>query len=244
MIKEIEDYSWFPTIFRRYQADYIGSIVKWLSVYRPVVSELERVVGSTRPQFMHDLCSGSGIPAAYMEEQVKDLPPTALSDKFPDRSFKDKPKLIYIRTSTDVLKLVPQSGFCYTMYNSFHHFSSAEQKELVIKLAANKNAFFFAEILQPGILTMVRVIFASTILQVFTAPFVKPFSLKRLFFTYIIPVNLLTVLYDGIVSVCRSRSANYYQGLLKDVAKNDFAISVGQYNNWKGSIIFIKGTPL
>ena len=243
-MKEIEDYSWFPTTFRRYQADYIGSMVKWLSVYRPVVSELEQVIEATQPLFIQDLCSGSGIPAVYMQDHVKNIPPAALSDKFPYRSFRDKPKSIYIRTPTDVLTLVPQPGFCYTMYNAFHHFSSVEKKELVKTLAANKNAFLFTEILQPGVLSMIRVVFVSTILQVFTAPFVKPFSLKRLFFTYIIPVNLLTVLYDGIVSVFKSRSANYYRRLLGDVAKNDFTIAVGQYNNWKGSLTFIKGTPL
>ncbi len=243
MIKELEDYNWFPTIFRRYQADYIGSLVKWLSVYQPLVSQLEQLVDSTRPEIIQDLCSGSGIPAIYIRERGKNIPQTILSDKYPDLSFKDDPKLTYLKTSIDALELIPQPGICYTMYNAFHHFSSAEQKELVRKMGANRNAFLFAEILQPGILIMIRIIFASTILQLFTAPFIKPFSISRLFFTYIIPVNLLTVLYDGIISVFKSGSANYYRRLLEELSNDEFEISVGEYNNWKGSLIFIKGNP-
>jgi hypothetical protein len=171
------------------------------------------------------------------------MPQTILSDKYPDSSVKDD-QVTYIKTSTDALALVPQPGVCYSMYNAFHHFSSGEQQALIRKMAANSNAFLFAEILQPGILTMIRIIFAATILQLFTAPFIKPFSLKRLFFTYVLPVNLLTVLYDGIISVSKSRSFKYYCRLLEDISDNNFAVSVGQSNNWKGALIFIKGNPV
>jgi len=243
-MKELEDHSWFPPTFRRYQADYIGSLVKWLSVYRPVVPELEQLVATAHPLFMQDLCSGSGIPAVYMQKHVKNIPQTMLSDKFPSKQFRDNPQMIYIRQSTDVLALEPLPRICYTMYNAFHHFTDEQQKELANKMAENKNPFLFVEILQPGILTMIRVILASTVLQLLTAAFVKPFSLKRLFFTYIVPVNLFTVLFDGIISVFKSRSASYYRRSLQKLSIHEFEITLGQYNNWKGSLIFIKGSPV
>jgi hypothetical protein len=243
MIKELEDYSWFPQLLRRYQADYIGSIVKWLEVYRPLITELEQLIEVIHPQIIQDLCSGSGIPAIYMQKHVKNISQTILSDKYPNGFLKNDSESTYIKESTDALELIPLRGVCYTMYNSFHHFSAVEQKELVKKMTVNKNAFLFAEILQPGILTTIRIIFAATILQLFTAPFVKPFSLKRLLFTYIIPVNLLTVLYDGVISVLKSRSYNYYRHLVEDISDNDFTVSVVRYHNWKGALIFIKGNP-
>jgi len=243
MIKELEDYSWFPPMFRRYQAEYIGSLVIWLRIYRPLVSELEQLVRSTRPQFIQDLCSGSGIPAIYVQKQMKNIPQTMLSDKFPDTSFNDNANLTYLKKSIDAIWVVPDPHICYTMYNAFHHFSSDQQKEMVNKMAVRKSPFLFAEILQPGVLTTIRIIFAATILQLFTAPFIKPFSLKRLFFTYIIPVNLLTVLYDGIISVFKSRPAHYYRKLLEGSSDNGFVITIGQYNNWQGNLVFIKGTP-
>lgn len=244
MIKELEDYSWFPLSLRRYQADYIGSLVKWLSVYQPLVAQLDELSNSTKADTIQDLCSGSGIPAIYMLERAKNISQMLLSDKYPDGSFKDDQKLKYIKTSTDVIELVPQPGVCYTMYNAFHHFSPCEQKQLISKMAENKNGFLFAEILHPGILTIIRIVFAATVLQLLTAPFIKPFSFKRLFFTYFIPFNLLTVLYDGLISVTRSGAHNYYCSLFENMSGNDFIISVEQCRNWKGRLIFIKGNPV
>jgi len=43
------------------------------------------------------------------------------------------------------------------------------------------------------------------------APFVKPFSLGRLFFTYVVPVNVLTITWDGVISVLRARTAEQYR---------------------------------
>jgi len=46
--------------------------------------------------------------------------------------------------------------------------------------------------------------------------FIKPFSLIRLLFTYILPVNILTITYDGMISVLKSRSLKQYQTLLNN----------------------------
>ena len=87
MIKELEDYSWFPPLLRRYQADYIGSMVAWLGVYRPLIPLATQLVNVNTPVMIQDLCSGSGIPAMYMQQQVKGFPKTLLSDKYPDTAF-------------------------------------------------------------------------------------------------------------------------------------------------------------
>jgi hypothetical protein len=50
---------------------------------------------------------------------------------------------------------------------------------------------------------------------VFT-PFIRPLSLRRIFFTYILPVNLITITYDGIISVLKSRTADQYRSLFAE----------------------------
>ena len=244
MIKELEDYSWFPPLLRRYQMDYIGSLVSWLRVYRPLMPVVAQMVNADHGVMIQDLCSGSGIPAIYIQQHIKHFPKTLLSDKYPDPAFTDAAELEYIKSPVDVLALIPQHGICYTMYNSIHHLSPGDQITLVKKMIASRNNFLFAEILEPGIFTMIKIILSATLLQLFTAPFIKPFSLKRLFFTYIIPFNLFTVLYDGIISVIKSGSVNRYRKLFERLSTNDFEVSVGRFNNWKGPVIYIKGNPL
>jgi hypothetical protein len=91
---------------------------------------------------------------------------------------------------------------------------------------------------------MIKIIFTTTILQLCTAPFVKPFSFVRLFFTYIIPVNLFTVTYDGIISVLKSKTAIKYRELFSNIATNSFKISVTKIKSWKINIVYIKGEPV
>ena len=244
MIKELEDYSWFPPLLRRYQMDYIGSLVSWLGVYRPLIPVAAQMVNVNDPVIVQDLCSGSGIPAIYMQHQVKLILKTLLSDKYPVIAFANSEELEYIKLPVDVLALIPQHRICYTMYNGFHHFSPGDQAALIKKMVEGRNGFLFAEILEPRIFTMIKILLTATLLQVFTAPFIKPFSLKRLFFTYIIPVNLFTVLYDGIISVIRSGSVNQYRKLFEELSSDDFEVAVGRFNNWKGPVIYIKGNPL
>ncbi len=244
MIRELEDYNWFPSMLRRFQMDYIGSLVTWLKLYQPLVPVLQQLTEANQIFIIQDICSGSGIPATAMQHTVKNISNTVLSDKYPDASFINSDTIAYLKASTDVLLLVPQPAICYTMYNGFHHFSNDEQKELVKKMAFAKSVFLFAEILEPVFFTMIKIIFASTLLQLFAAPFIQPFSLSRLFFTYIIPVNVFTGLYDGIISVMKSKSVKQYRKLLDGISGTDFEITVKKHNHWKGSVVSIKGNPV
>jgi hypothetical protein len=130
------------------------------------------------------------------------------------------------------------------MYNAFHHFEPVQQTVLVKKMVLNKNAFIFAEIMEPGILTVIKILFTTTILQIILAPFIKPFSWLRLFFTYIIPVNLFTVSYDGVISVLKSRSSVDYHHRLSGLSTAEFEVTVRRFPNWKGAVVCITGNPL
>jgi len=143
-----------------------------------------------------------------------------------------------------VLEIQPEENTVYTTYNAFHHFPKTQQKAFVKKMAAHKTCFLIGEILTPGFFNGVKILLTATLLQLLTAAFVKPFSLPRLFFTYIIPVNLFTVTYDGIISVIRSKTAKEYNDLLQDISNPSYSITVHTIKNWKGDLVYIKGEPV
>jgi hypothetical protein len=243
MIKELEDYNWFPKIFRRFQMEYIGSIIKWVHFYQPMVPVLKILLKENNTNTIHDLCSGSGLPAVYFQEQMGDRYKTILTDKFPESSFINTVTVNYLQKESDVMELLPERGRCYTMYNAFHHFNHQQQKHIIQKLQTANAPFVFAEILEPDISTLIKIIFTTTILQLLTVPFVRPFSLLRLLFTYIIPVNLFTVTYDGVVSVLKSKSVKQYQKLLQEMINDSYELSAHRYSSWKGAVIYLKGNP-
>lgn len=243
MIKELEDYSWFPKKLRRWQMEFIGSIAVWTKLYQPLVQVLQQIIEQNKITALQDLCSGSGIPAINIHNKLTSKIPMLLTDKFPDTSFINKPGINYLLKPVDVLELDTEHGTIYTMYNAFHHFTAAQQQEMVQNLANKQAPFLIAEILEPGWLNGIKIFFTTTIIQFLTAPWVQPFSLARLFFTYIVPVNLFTVTYDGIVSVLKSKTAVQYGKLLKNISNQSYAITVHTVNNWKGNLVYIKGVP-
>lgn len=243
MIKELEDYNWFPQLFRRFQAAYIGSIIKWTKFYKPLVPVVQQLLNENKISNIQDLCSGSGMPAVFMQQQLSGNYKTILSDKFPEYSFATTENIIYLKNETDVLLLKPEHDTCYTMYNAFHHFADSEQRQLLKNLQAANAPFVIAEILEPDFFTLIKIVFTTTIVQLVAAPFVKPFSLLRLLLTYIIPVNLITVTYDGVISVFKSKSAQQYQNLVNKITNENYEITVHKTGNWKGAITYIKGNP-
>ena len=242
-MQELEDYTWFPKIFRRWQLEFVGNISVWTKLYQPLATELQQMADTNTITALQDVCSGSGMPAIYVYAQLNTIKPMLLTDRYPVANFKNKSLLTYCLDPVDVLEMQPKENIGYSMFNAFHHFSFAQQKEWMQKMAANNAPVLIAEILEPGVLNVIKIFFAATIVQLFTAPFVKPFSLLRLLFTYIIPVNIFTVAYDGIISVFKSKTAAQYKELLKDISSQSYHITVSTINNWKGNLVYIKGEP-
>ena len=244
MLKELEDYTWFPAMLRRWQMDFIGNMVIWTKLYQPLQPVMEELIHVNKVRSIQDTCSGSGLPALSLHGKLNAEIPLLLTDKYPPAVFKKNELVEYAVQAADILDLKPAGDTLYTMFNSFHHFSDEQQNEIVRNFSNNRAPFLVAEILEPGIGEGIKIFFTTTIGQLITAPFVQPFSLVRLFFTYILPVNLFTVAWDGIISVIKSKTCKQYNKQLSHISTPSFVISVHQLNNWKGNLVYIKGTPI
>ncbi|HYG50133.1 MAG TPA: hypothetical protein VD905_04475, partial [Flavobacteriales bacterium] len=139
----------------------------------------------------------------------------------------------------DARAVIGKTGACYTMFNALHHFSDTEKLNLLLDMRKSRVTAYIAEILQPGLFCLIKVVLMTTVGQLFLAPFVKPFSWKRLFFTWIIPVNLITVTWDGVVSVLKSRTYKQYQ-LLFAGEKN---VHVKRMGSFLAPVIVIEINP-
>lgn len=243
MLKELEDYTWFPPILRRWQMDFIGSLAVWTKLYAPLAPVLQELITETPCIKIQDVCSGSGLPALYIQKRVKNKLPLFLSDKFPGESF-NKTDAKYITPSVDVTTLQPLKNTCYTMYNAFHHFNAVTQLHIVKSMAAANVPFLFAEILQPGIFNMIKIFLTTTVVQLLAAPFVKPFSLARLFFTYIVPVNIFTITYDGVVSVLKSKTAGQFAAAIQHAGNSNYSVTVHTLKTKAATIVYLKGKPV
>lgn len=213
-MKELEDYNWFPPLLRNFQTDYIGFVVAKFNIYQAFIEYLK--TQAYPKSIAYDLCAGSGEPACSIFSKSAVFTKLFLSDKYPNTKFITRENVIYIDESVDVLTMKFEKGITYTMFNAFHHFSDLDKHSIVQKCDQANANLFIVEILEPNVLMLLKVMTLTTFGVILFNPFVKPFSWKRLFFTYIIPINIVTISIDGIISVFKSKSLKQYKNMFTE----------------------------
>lgn len=239
-IKELEDYAWFPAILRKYQMELIGMTVSYFGFYHTIANQINADLNTSDLKSITDLCSGSGLPGIYVHRKLQ-MPEvqTLLTDKYPQQIITED-GVTYSTNSFDINDLNPDSGTYYTMYNAFHHLPENEQKSLIQKVLSTKSQLMIVEIVQPGLLNIIKVTMASTLGVWFLCPKIRPFEWKRLFYTYILPVNILTVLIDGYISVLKSKSIKDYSLQLEAIFPTQTGITISEHSAFPAKIITIK----
>jgi hypothetical protein len=237
-VKELEDHSWFPPVLRNFQTEFIGFVVATFNVYDVFVQYLKTLMLPVQP--MTDLCAGSGEPAISIFRISNCFSRLFLSDKYPNALKFHDGKISHDIVKIDVLEIEFKLGTYYTMFNAFHHFTDEDKLKIAQKIRASGSLAFLVEILEPTIFCLLKVFLITTVGSLLLTPFILPFSLKRLFFTYIFPVNILAITFDGIVSVFKSRSVKQYQKLFADCENT---IKIFRLTNGLNPLIVIQIGP-
>ncbi len=243
---ELEDQFWFPTFFRDQQTAFIGFVAGAFGIYNPLLPQLQKILASNGDKTWTDCCSGAAGPVLYFQEKLKFKGNILLTDKFPNKTFKENKKLniAYLNNPLDILKdKIPNKGLV-TMFNAFHHFNLQERKIIIDQLIKTNRPFLIAEILQPNVLDAIKIFVTAIVGQVLLAPFIKPFSFKRLFFTYFIPLNIVTVLWDGIASVIRAIPFSHLKQLAETIDSKGFEVKAIKHKTALAVITYIVGKPV
>lgn len=240
-LKELEDYPWFPSNLRKMQLEYVGWISFQLKLYRPVLKEIIKFPSN---QWV-DLASGSGWPALYLQKNASHQIQYTLSDLYPDSVSNEVKKQVEVeREPLNLIDFQPETGKQYSLFNAFHHFSSAQQKQLIKKMKEAKASCIIAEVLEPSLLSFIQVTLAAFIVQPLTAWAIRPFSILRMITTYLIPIQLVTVAWDGWLSVIKSKNINQYKELLSGFNDNQYSIEAKRIQQLQGNLIVIIAQPI
>ena len=239
--KELEDYPWFPPYLRKMQLEYVGWISVQLKLYRPLL----KVINKFPSNQWVDLASGSGWPAFYIQKNASPQIHYTLSDLYPDSFSNEVKKEVAVTLKPlNLIYFQPEIGKQYTIFNAFHHFNSAQQKQLIIKMKEARASCIIAEVLEPSLFCFIQVTLAAFILQPLTAWAIRPFSVLRIITTYLIPIQLLTVAWDGWLSVLKSKSFKQYKALFGALSDDQYSIEVKRIPQLHGNLIFIIAQPI
>jgi hypothetical protein len=172
-----------------------------------------------------------------------------LTDKYPNAgafAYTQVRSEIPVRFYTDPVDArdVPPdlTGF-RTMFTSFHHFPPEEGRGIIQDAVSARQGIGIFEVTRRTALTIILIVLWSIASFVFTV-FVHPFRWSRLFWTYIVPVIPLVLLFDGVVSCLRTyRPAEFLELVGKLSA--DYEWEAGEFRDsyFKLPITYLIGYP-
>lgn len=248
---EFEDQKWFPTLLRNYTTDFLQFLSNKMKVYEPVVEEINEALRKSNTSTIIDLGSGSGGGLLWLGNELKRNNPELkiiLTDFFPNKiafeqTKKRAPYFDYSLDSVDA-RNVPQylTGF-RTQFLSFHHFKPQDAMMILQNAVDRKQPIGIFEIQDKTFPSMLAM-FLSPLSVLLTTPFIHPFRLGRLIFTYLIPILPLVVLWDGIVSSLRTYSVEELKALVDSIKnKESFDWKIEKKQSKKGFVIYLIAIP-
>jgi hypothetical protein len=246
---EVEDQRWFPSSIRTYMTDYLSYVADRFDFYEPLTRPLEDLLDSTQSDQIVDLAAGSGGGWRLLLPRIKERIPHAkviCTDLFPPGQDSDDPSSaspefwpqpVDARAVPDDLKGVR------TMFLSFHHFKSKDAISILSNAVDKGQPIFIVEAQKRNLSHLIR--FAlSPLFVVLLTPQIRPFTLQRFIFTYLIPIIPLCVWWDGIVSVLRTFTPDELEGLANKADPSEsFHWQVQNIEHQNVSLLVLTGQP-
>ncbi|MTI29499.1 hypothetical protein [Xanthovirga aplysinae] len=226
---EFEDLSWFPSFLRNYGTDFLQFMANFFDIYPGIVPILKKGLEKGETLHILDLASGGGggwkTLGGHLKKKVPGLRVT-LSDFYPNlEAFKsmkgyDNEVFDYYSESLNALDVPKEIKGLRTQFLSFHHFKPKDARHLLQNAVNSQAPIAIFEIQQRDLSHFIKALF-SPISVLLTAPFIRPFKIGRMIFTYLIPLVPLFVWWDGVISVLRTYTFDEIHQLTENLEKGE-----------------------
>lgn len=248
---EFEDQKWFPSFLRNYGTDFLQFLSNVTKMYKPIVPVLSDALKKTNTNTIIDLGSGGGGGLLWLNEELKKEVPTLkiqLTDFYPNLSAFDYTtsktnNISYSKNSVDAREVPNELKGFRTQFLSLHHFKPNEAKQILQNAVDSGQGIGVFEGQERSLPSIIAMIF-SPLTVLFTTPFIRPFKLGRIIFTYLVPIVPLFVLWDGIVSSLRTYSVEEMESLISEIDnKESYNWEVKRVKSGPSVILYLIGTP-
>lgn len=247
---EFEDLKWFPSFLRDYMTDFLQFLSNKTKLYKPIIPILKKGLELSKTNQIIDLGSGGGGGLYWLNSELKkDIPDLKiiLTDYYPNISaFKfakqQSDNFDYIESPIDARNVPSDLNGLRTQFLSLHHFKPKDAKQILQNAINSKRNIAVFEAQERSFPSILAMLF-SPLSVLFTTPFIKPFKIGRLIFTYLIPIIPIVVLWDGIVSCLRTYSVKEMNALVKDLRAYDtYTWEINKVKSGPGVVLYLLGT--
>ncbi len=248
---EFEDQEWFPTFLRNYLTDFLQFLSNKSKLYQPILPLLTQKLKEDKANTIIDLASGGGGGLLWLNQELKKEIPTlniVLTDYYPNVAAFERTRQLadnfeYIPTPVDARQVPPHLQGFRTQFLSFHHFRPEDAAQILQNAIDKRASIGVFEAQDRSIPSIMAMIF-SPITVLLVTPFIRPFSFRRLLFTYLLPIIPLFVLWDGVVSCFRTYSIEEMEALVATLSNTStYNWEIGEKKGKAHKILYLIGTP-
>lgn len=248
---EFEDFQWFPTFLRNYMTDFLQFLSNRFDLYKSVVPLLSEALEKSGGETIVDLASGGGGGLLKLSEHLKAQHPQLkiiLTDFYPNitafkRTVALSPVFTYSEQSVNAMDVPSNLKGLRTQFLSLHHFRPEAAVKILQNAVDSNTPIALFESQQRDVKSMISMLF-SPISVLLVTPFIRPFSIGRIFFTYIIPLVPIFILWDGVVSALRTYSVKEMHELVSNVKGHErYEWKIGVQKSGPG-VPYLIGFPL
>ncbi len=146
----------------------------------------------------------------------------------------------YLSEPVDATRVPSHLKGMRTLFEGFHHFKPDMAMSILHDAYDNKAALgIFEASLKPpfGFVLLLLSPFITLISYLLLTPFMKPRTLPRFFFTYLVPIVPLATCWDGIVSLLRVYSVKELNEMVSTLNSKEYFWEVGQAST--GTPVFV-----
>ena len=246
---EFEDLSWFPIFLRNYGTDFLQFLSNKTKLWKPAIPLIEEALRYDDSNQIIDLASGGGGGFIYLNEELrKNIPDlkVLLTDYYPNISAFEYTKdqaanFEYLESPVDARNVPLELNGLRTQFLSLHHFKRKDAIKILQNAIDSNSSIAIFEAQERSVPSILAMLF-SPITVLLITPFIRPFKLGRILFTYIIPIIPLFVLWDGIVSSLRTYSVKEMQEMIQELEnKESFQWQTGRIKSGPGVVLYLIG---
>lgn len=249
---EFEDQEWFPTFLRNYGTDFLQFLSNKTKMYKLIIPIIKKGLKKGKTNQIVDIGSGGGGGLIWLNSELKkDVPDLKiiLTDFYPNipafKLTKQKANNFeFIEKPIDARNVPTELKGLRTQFLSLHHFKPTDAKRILQNVIDTNSTIAIFEVQERSFPSIIAMIF-SPLSVLLTTPFIRPFKIGRIIFTYIIPIVPLFVLWDGVVSSLRTYSVKEMNELVKNLNKTDkYDWEINKVKSGPSIVLYLLGTKM
>lgn len=219
---QITSQPWFPRFLKECVFEFLTWFVNRVNAAAPFLPIVEKALCYSSDMIAVEGCNGAGF------ETLEPLLPDHVNvHKFGLKNFS-----------------VTEKGI-YTFVNHFHQLSVDEARGTLQSIVDRNQSVLVLEGNNDSLWQAFGMTIIVPLTVLLTAPFVRPFRIERIIFSYLIPILPLVTLYDGFIALFKLYNPQDLMELVSPLERPGYKWNAGKLENGRGGkIIYLHGHPI